>query len=360
VTTTDVACDPWFVAHLVCPGDRGSLRLERDALVCGEGHRFPIVDGVPVMMQQTQEPTMAGVEHSLRRAQGEPGDQRAPGLYLESLGLSEDEKAGIVERARGDSPIDAVVAYLVAATNGLMYRHLVGTLDRYPVPEIPLPSGAGRLLLDVGCSWGRWSLAAHAKGYVAVGVDPSLGAVMAARRVARQVGAPNRYVVGDARCLPFAAGLFDVAYSYSVLQHFSRPDAAVAVAEMARVLKAGGLAKVQMPTRYGIRCLYHQVRRGFREGQAFEVRYWSRPELRQLFNASLGDTQFEVDCYFGIGLQPSDELLMPPRLRQALRASEALKAASRVLPVLARVADSVFAVSTKPRASGFSNSPQSR
>lgn len=348
MTTGDIACDPWFVEHLVCPGDRGPLRLVGDALVCGNGHRFPIVDGVPVMMQDTQAPTMAGVEHSLRRAQGDPGDRRAPGLYLESLGLSEDEKAGIVERARGNSPVDAVVAYLVAATNGLMYRHLIGTLDRYPVPEIPLPPGAGRLLLDVGCSWGRWSLAAHAKGYAVVGLDPSLGAVMAARRVARQLGAPNRYVVGDARCLPFASGLFDVAYSYSVLQHFSRSDAALAVAEMARVLKPGGLAKVQMPTRYGMRCLYHQVRRGFREGTGFEVRYWSRPELRHLFGASLGETQFEVDCYFGIGLQPSDELLMPPRLRRALRASEALKAASHVLPALGWVADSVFAVSTKP------------
>ena len=39
----------------------------------------------------------------------------------------------------------------------------------------------GTRLLDIGCSWGRWSLAAAARGYDAVGIDPSLGAIMAAR-----------------------------------------------------------------------------------------------------------------------------------------------------------------------------------
>jgi len=345
---TTTTCDAWFLDHLVCPADHGALQLDSDSLACAAGHRFPIVDGVPVMLLDDTPVTMAGTEHSLRRARGESLDARNPQLYLESLGISDDEKSGVVKLAQRRGPIDPVVAYLVAATNGLMYRHLTGTLDRYPIPDIPLPDGAGRLLLDVGCSWGRWSLAAHAKGYVVAGIDPSLGAVMAARRVARQLGAPNRYVVGDARCLPFAPGLFDVAYSYSVLQHFSRAAAALAVQEMARVLKAGGMAKVQMPTRLGIRCLYHQARRRFREGVGFEVRYWSLGELRRLFNASIGHSRFEVDGYFGIGLQASDATLMPPRLRRALHASQALKAASRSLPVLRWVADSVFVVSAKP------------
>lgn len=345
-----MTCDHWFVENLVCPVDRGPLRLEDSTLACSAGHVYPVVDGVPVMMTATLPPTMDGVEQSLRRAEGGPGDQRAPELYLESLGISEDEKAGVVELARRGGAVDPVVAYLVAATNGLMYRHLIGALDRYPVPEISLPAGNGRLLLDVGCSWGRWSLAAHDKGYAVVGVDPSLGAVMAARRVARQLGIPNRYIVGDARALPFRPGLFDVAYSYSVVQHLSRPDAALAVGEMARVLKAGGLVRVQMPTRYGVRCLYHQARRRFREAVGFEVRYWSAAELSRLFTSAIGQTRFEVDGFFGIGLQASDEALMTPKLRTALRASEALKKVSRVLPALSRVADSVFVVAVKGRA----------
>ena len=228
-----------------------------------------------------------------------------------------------------------------------MYRLLVGDLAEYPIPAIPLPAGNGRTLLDVGCSWGRWSIAASAKGYQVVGIDPSLGAVMAAHRVARQLGLANRYVVGDARHLPFRSRSIDTAYSYSVLQHFSRDDAVRSLAEVGRILKPGGVAKIQMPTRFGLRCLYHQTRRAFREGRGFEVRYWSLPELRHLFTRCVGHTRFEVDCYFGIGLQSSDEHLMTPSLRLVMRASEGLKTASRHLRRLGWGADSVFAESVK-------------
>ncbi|MEO8677484.1 MAG: methyltransferase domain-containing protein [Vicinamibacterales bacterium] len=347
---TAEACDPWFIANLVCPSDGGPLTLIGGELDCGTGHRFPVVDGVPVMLLDEGAMTMSGTENSLRRARGEGADPRAPELYLESLGISEQEKQGVVALASARPAIDPVVAYLIAATNGLMYRHLIGALDRYPIPDLPLPAGDGRWLLDIGCSWGRWSLAAQAKGYSVVGLDPSLGAVMAARRVARRLGAPNRYVVGDARRLPFASQLFDVAYSYSVLQHLSKADVGLAAHEMGRVLKAGGLAKVQMPTRFGARCLYHQLRRGFREGRGFEVRYWTLGELARLFGASVGATRFDVDCYFGIGLQPADEPLMTPALRRVLRASELLKTASRSFPLMRWIADSVFVEARKAAA----------
>lgn len=345
--TDRTACDSWFLEHLVCPADHGTLRQVGEELECAGGHRFPLVDGIPVMLLGERPATMAGGEASLARAQGESADLRAPDLYLESLGISDAEKAGVVALARRGGSIDPVVAYLVAATNGLMYQHLIGRLDRYPVPDLPLPAGEGRLLLDVGCSWGRWSLAAHAKGYTAVGIDPSLGAVMAARRVARKLGVPNRYVVGDARYLPFKSALFDVTYSYSVLQHFSKADAARAVGEMGRVLNPGGTAKVQMPTRYGLRCLYHQVRRGFREGTGFEVRYWTLAELLRLFTARVGAAEIEADCFFGLGLQPSDQALMPPASRRVLRLSERLKRASRRWPSLVGMADSVFVEAAK-------------
>jgi len=58
-----------------------------------------------------------------------------------------------------------------------------------------------------------------------VGIYPSLDALRAARRVAAQLQVRAGFVVGDARALPFAAGTFDVAFSYSVLQHFDKVDA---------------------------------------------------------------------------------------------------------------------------------------
>jgi SAM-dependent methyltransferase/uncharacterized protein YbaR (Trm112 family) len=337
------ALDPWLAEHLACPRDRGRLHEIAGGLACGHGHSYPIVDGVPVMLVDESTPTIDIAPASLRAARVDD----PTGLYLETLSLSPDEKQGIVERSRAGGPIDAVVMYLVAATNGLMYRHLIGQLQEYPIPTLSLPPGNKTRLLDVGCSWGRWTLAAGRAGYQAVGIDPSLGAVMAARRVARQTGSRALYVVADARYLPFVDNAFDTVYSYSVIQHFSRADATLAIGEAGRVLHDGGCATIQMPTRYGVRCLYHQARRGFTDGAGFDVRYWSLPELRRLFTRAVGKTRFDVDCYFGIGLQRSDAALMPPSLRAILALSESLKAVSRVVAPLVWVADSVVVTSLK-------------
>jgi SAM-dependent methyltransferase/uncharacterized protein YbaR (Trm112 family) len=336
--------DPWYLEHLVCPRDQQRLQPSCAALTCPAGHSYPVVEGVPIMLLDDATHTIEVAPRSIASAVRGPEQDS---LYLDTLSLSDEERRGIAELARRGSRIDPVVTYLVAATNGLMYRHLIGSLDRYPIPPLPMPPGAGRRLLDVGCSWGRWTVAASQRGYDAVGIDPSLGAVMAARRAARQLGSPARYVVGDARHLPFATGVFDAVYSYSVIQHFSRADAAQAVSAMGRVLAPGGMAAVQMPTVFGLRCLYHQARRRFREPGGFEVRYWSLPALRQLFTQAVGPVRFEVDGYFGIGLQPSDRPLMPSRLAMVLSVSEALKSVSVYLPPLAWLADSVIVHATK-------------
>jgi SAM-dependent methyltransferase/uncharacterized protein YbaR (Trm112 family) len=334
--------DPWFTANLACPIDRAALTVAADELICAQGHRYPVVDGVPVMLRPDVPATISLAEASLQRARGAGIDTRAPHLFLESLGISDEEKRGVLELAARGGRIDPVVAYLIAATNGLMYKHLIGNLDEYPIPELTLPAGRGRRLVDVGCSWGRWSVAAARLGYTVLGVDPSLGAVMAARRVASQLEIPNRYIVADARFLPLPQDTVDCIYSYSVLQHFSYDDAGAAIGEMGRVLKRGGMAKVQMPTRFGVRCLYHQIRRGFRTATGFEVRYWTLGALADVFARHVGPARFEVDGFFGIGLQRADEPLMTPALRRVLHASEGLKAVSRSFGPLISVADSVF------------------
>jgi SAM-dependent methyltransferase/uncharacterized protein YbaR (Trm112 family) len=344
-----VTIDPWFTANLVCPVDRTSLRADGHQLVCADDHRYPCVDGVPIMLRRDTAATIPVAESSLRRSAGTEVDGRAPDLHLESLSISEAEKVGVLERAQRPGPVDPVVAHLVAATNGLMYKHLIGALDHYPIPHLGLPAGEGRRLLDVGCSWGRWSIAAARLGYDVIGVDPSLGAVMAARRVARQLGVSNRYIVADARHLPLRDRSVDVTYSYSVLQHLSADDAAASVGEMGRVLKPGGVARVQMPTRFGVRCLYHQARRAFRTATGFEVRYWTLGALSSLFARHIGPARFDVDCYFGIGLQAADAPLMTSSLRRVLWMSERLKAISRRFRPLVTVADSVFVEATARR-----------
>jgi SAM-dependent methyltransferase len=213
-----------------------------------------------------------------------------------------------------------------------------------------VPAGAGKRFLDLGCNWGRWCLAAAKKGYRPVGLDPSLGAVLAARRVARQLGLDNKYVVGDARFLPFRPAAFDTVFSYSVVQHMSPRDAEQVVGEIGRVLADGGTSLVQMPTAWGIRCLYHQARRGFRQPQGFDVRYWRVGQLRRLFSQYVGPATISVDCFFGIGLQRSDWRLMPLTHKVAISLSEVLRGLGKVIYPLVYVADSVYVACTRKRA----------
>jgi len=342
----------WYLDNLVCPRDHNRLEHVSDKLICLEGHAYPVVDGVPVMLLGDQPQTIAAAEKSLELATGR-ADQRQidqsqmPELYLESLSIKEIEKKGIIQLARnGASKIDPVVAHMIGATNGNLYKHLIGRLDSYPIPHLRLPQGGGQTFLDVGCNWGRWSIAAAQSGYRAVGIDPQLGAVMAARRVSRELGLSNKYVVADARYLPFAERSFDHVFSYSVLQHLSKENVDAAVSEIARVLKPEGTSLVQMPTPFGIRTLYNQARRRFRPAHGFEVRFWTIPSLKKLFSR-IGKTKITVECYFGTGIQKSDMHLMPAKLKVVVAASEMLRKASRFARPLIYVADSVYVHSTK-------------
>ena len=341
--------DSWYLSNLVCPRDHLELRQQNDNLFCSTGHAYPIVEGVPVMLLDDVKQTMALVEASLNRAKNKNGiDDRMPNLYLESVGISEEEKAGVIKLAlEGHSKIDPIVSYLIAATNGQMYKHLIGNLDSYPIPDLRLPMGNGQSFLDVGCSWGRWCIAAARKGYSVVGIDPSLGAIMAARRVSKSLGLQIKYIVADARYLPFVSGSFENIFSYSVLQHLSRENVGLVLSEVGRVLKPRGTSLIQMPTPFGLRSIYHQAKRRFREERDFEVRYWTIPALKRLFTTTIGKTEISVDCYFGLGLQMADSGFMPLKLKLVLAASELLRRTSRFAPLLKYVADSVYVKAVK-------------
>ncbi len=210
--------------QLVCPSDRTVLELYDDRLVCGDGHEYPCVDGVAVLLDSNLEPTQAG--------------------YWGTVDEIERVRAVASPPVAGEV-VDPYIANLIVGTHGNLYRG-VSQLSRYPVPEFPLAAQAGDRLLDLGSNWGRWSLAAARAGFDVVGIDPSYEAIAAATRVARQLGEQATYVVADARQMPFDAGSFDVVFSYSVLQHFSRLDAERTVEEIARVL-APGVRRRQSP-----------------------------------------------------------------------------------------------------------------
>jgi hypothetical protein len=68
--------------------------------------------------------------------------------------------------------------------------------------------------------------------------------------------------------------------------------------EVARALCSTGGFLIQIPNCFGIRCLYHQVRRGFREGRDFDMRYWTPAELGSTFRTIFGSARIFADVFF--------------------------------------------------------------
>lgn len=240
--------------------------------------------------------------------------------------------------------VDAFVQQAVAATCGLMYIPLIGRLKTYPIPDIRVPAGRGEggTWLDVGSNWGRWCFAAARLGYVPIGIDPMLGAVRAAVRVARRLGLRAHFVAADARYLPLQPNSINVAFSYSVLQHMAKHDVRRALREMRRVLAPSGTVAVQLPNARGLRSIWVQARRQWRPATGFEVRYWTVHELRATFERLVGPTSVTVNGYFSVNAQPADLPLLPFRYRVIVRTSDWLRNLAERLPPLVAVADSVY------------------
>jgi len=325
---------------LVDPVDRGTLsKVGDDLLVSESGHEYPIIQGVPILLVRNAVQTHGAATATVNLDKTDP-------LFLETIGITPDERAALKQFAP-NSPIDPVVQFLIAHTNGRLYRGLVGKLHDYPIPHLRLPSGEGRTFLDIGSNWGRWSIAAARKGYKVTAIDPSLGAALAGRRVAKQLGLDIEFVVGDARFPPFENASFDACFSYGVLQHFSRDNAGLAIAEIGRVLSPGSSSLVQMPNKFGLVCIAHQALRGFSDGKDFSVRYWRPKDLMRLFASAIGRSRLSVDGFFGLGIQYSDMHRMPPIYAAAIRLSEYLRKASEKFTPMVMLADSIYVHSVK-------------
>jgi SAM-dependent methyltransferase len=108
----------------------------------------------------------------------------------------------------------------------------------------------GRSVLEIGVGLGADHERFAAAGAQLCGIDLSPRAVEHARRRLALFGHDSLLLVGDAECLPFADAAFDVVYSWGVIHH--SPDTAAAVAEIHRVLRPGGVARIMIYHRFSL------------------------------------------------------------------------------------------------------------
>jgi len=276
---------------LACPRDFAALTRSGEGLSCPDGHSYPMVSGIPVLLVEEDDPT-GYATRTLAEIRGG------------TASYSTDPQDGI----------DETVQKFVAATGGYFYKPVIGRLPRYPIPKVPQLDTDTGLFLDVGAGWGRWSIAAARKGFTVVALDPWLEELAAAVRVAKQMGVEILPICGDATKIPVVSGGFDVAFSYSVLQHFDKGEAARSLAEMSRCLKPGGTLLVQLPNIFGVRQLFNRMLQllGQRDTGPFRVRYWTGGQMRRSIAGSC-EASVEIDGFFSLNPRSTDVDLLPLR-----------------------------------------------
>ncbi len=100
----------------------------------------------------------------------------------------------------------------------------------------------GQSVLDLGCGTGASAALFSERGYRVVGAD-----ISALFLAPSGQGTPSGagFVAADALALPFASASFDAVSSAALIEHL--PDVALALREMLRVLRAGGLLLILAP-----------------------------------------------------------------------------------------------------------------
>lgn len=151
----------------------------------------------------------------------------------------------LVRELRGEPPapegvahFDAIAADYSAQWSPHVWDLLLTRKMNMLCEALGDPASAG-LGIDLGCGLGLQTAEIRRRGYRVIGVEPSVGLL---RHRPDQAGA---VVAADGLRLPFADQSLNFVYVVGVLHHLPSRDAqAVALGEIARVLRPGGLLLV--------------------------------------------------------------------------------------------------------------------
>ena len=143
---------------------------------------------------------------------------------------------------------------------------------------------AGRAVLDAGCGDGTFALELARLGATVTGADADAAMIAAARTAATAAGLPARFEVGEIESLPFPDRGFDAVVAVTVLCLV--PDASRAVAEMARVLRPGGVLVVGELGRRSLWAGWRRLKGLFGAELWRHSRFFAPADLRALAHAA--------------------------------------------------------------------------
>ena len=99
-------------------------------------------------------------------------------------------------------------------------------------------------ILDVGCGTGASTIAFAKAGYKVYAIDSSAKAIDDAIKNSNISGIKINFQLADFHNLPFEDNEFDAVFSEGVLYYGDKSDFMVGNAEIYRVLKSGGIARI--------------------------------------------------------------------------------------------------------------------
>jgi ubiquinone/menaquinone biosynthesis C-methylase UbiE len=139
---------------------------------------------------------------------------------------------------------------------------------------------SGLRVLDVGCGDGAYSVAVSRRGGEVVGLDQSLPMLEASRTRGTSFGAGVRLCQGVAQSLPFRDASFDLVLAVTALCWI--PEPLVALREMNRVVRPGGVVIVGELGRWSLWALARRVRGWLGSRSWRGAHFWTAGELRNL------------------------------------------------------------------------------
>ena len=239
------------------------------------------------------------------------------------------------------------VQALISSTNGVHYLDRVQKLKKYPVYNLPVPPAKpDSIMLEIGSGWGRWLVAAANKNYIPVGVDIHHHFCETCRYVLDVHGKNGYMVNADLEYLPFKAGVFDLIWSFSVIQHTHIQKLKACIKSMSEMLHSSGFTKLEFPNKNGVHNKVHlaESEKTADDYESLNVRYYTLPEYRNMFEARFSSIKIENHSFLGIGILPDDLKYVSFKNKLVVLASLTGSFLTRFVPQLTKFSDSVYII----------------